>query len=209
MRTLLSRLLSLFRPRAGDEALDEEIRAHLELLAADYERRGMTPHEARLAARRAFGGTEQIKEQYRDQWGFRSLEDLRRDVAYALRTFGRNPTFSAVATATLAIGIAATTATFSVVKAVLLEPLPYQDPDRLVQIVENIPAAESLSGAAMRLSAMNQDEFEWWRSRTKTLSHMALLVPESRTMLADEGAVRLQPHACRQRCSRCWAYSRF
>ena len=77
------------------------------------------------------------------------------------------------------------------VHAVLLQPLPYDDPDRLVEIVENVPAAESPSGGAMRLSSMNQDEFDWWRRRSTTLSHMAVLITEFRTMPTSDGTVRL------------------
>jgi hypothetical protein len=82
MRTPLIRLAALVRGRPLDAALDEEVRTHLDLLAADYERRGMTPDDARLAARRAFGAVEPMKERYRDRRGMRWIEDVGRDVRY-------------------------------------------------------------------------------------------------------------------------------
>jgi ABC-type antimicrobial peptide transport system permease subunit len=109
------------------------------------------------------------------------FDDLAQDVRHGVRSFTRTPGFTTVAILTLALGIAATTAVFSVVNAVLLRPLPYRDPDRLVQIVENVPADESFSGVAVRRSSMNQDEFDWWRTRTETLSHMAVTMTETRT----------------------------
>jgi hypothetical protein len=191
VRILLARIRGAFGSGRLDADVNDEGRAHLDLLAADHERSGMTPAEAHLAARRAFGGLEPMKEAYRDRRGLPWVDDGRRDAAYAVRAFVRNPTFAAVSVLTLAVGIGATTAIFSVVNAVLLQPLPYPSPDRLVRIVANIPAAESRSGAAMRRPVMNRDEFDWWRTRTKTLSHMAAAINDTKTMITAEGTVRL------------------
>ena len=132
MRTLLSRIRALFRRSHMDEDLDADIRAHLDLLEADYTRRGATPEAARLAARRGFGGVEPMKEIYRDRRTLPWVEDLRRDVRYALRTLLRNPVFTAVAVLTLSLGIGANTALFSVVNDYLFRTLPVRQPGELV-----------------------------------------------------------------------------
>lgn len=133
-RTALSRLLSLFRRRQQDADLDDEIRTHLDLLAAEYERRGMTPGEARLAARRAFGGVQQMKETYRDRYGLRWLEDARRDVHHALRTLRRAPMFTGAAVLTMAVGLTAVVVIFAILNAFMLRPMPVDHPEELVSV---------------------------------------------------------------------------
>ena len=117
--------------------------------------------------------------------------ELRADVRYALRGFKRTPGIAAIIVLTLAIGLGATAAIFSVVNAVLLRPLPYAEPERLVQIVENVPAAESFGGIAQRRSAMNVDEFNSWRENSKTLSHIAVMQREGRTLATPDGSVQI------------------
>ena len=112
------------------------------------------------------------------------------DIRHALRQINRNRAFAAVAILTLALGIGANTAIFSIVNAILLRPLPYKHPDRLVRIVENIPPGESITGAPERTTGMSPDQFQEWRSMTKTLSGMALDVPVSMTLTGRE-SVRL------------------
>jgi len=129
-----NRLVSMFRRRRLDDELDTEIRAHLEMATAEFLRRGMSPADARAAARRSFGGVGQTKERHRDLRTFRWLEDLQWDLSFACRTLGRSPGFTSVAVLTLAIAIGACTAVYSVVEAVLLQPLDYEEPDRLVAL---------------------------------------------------------------------------
>ena len=132
LRSLAMRLGSMFRKRKLDADLDAELRAHLDALAEANIRRGMSPEEARFAARRAFGGFEQTKSLYRDQRGLPFLEALVQDLRFGLRMLAKSPGFSAVAILTLALGIGGNTAIFSYIDAWFIEPLPFPHPDRLV-----------------------------------------------------------------------------
>jgi predicted permease len=114
--------------------LDEEVRAHLDLLAADYQRRGMSPDDARDAARRAFGGVEQMKEEYRDARRGAFFEDAGRDAAYAVRALRKSPLFTATVVLTLGLGIGANTAVFTLIDALAWRTLPVRDPETLVLV---------------------------------------------------------------------------
>ena len=149
MRRVLHRVLNVFRGERSEAEVTREIAAHLALLEDEYRRRGLSPDEARLAARRALGSVAHVKDLHRDARGFPWLDDLRRDIAYGFRSLRRAPGFTAVAVLTLALGIGANTAIFSVISGVLLRPLPYRDADRLVQIFApppNIPGSTRRSG---------------------------------------------------------------
>ncbi|HZM91998.1 MAG TPA: ABC transporter permease [Vicinamibacterales bacterium] len=130
----MNRVLSLFQRRRIDADLDDEVRAHLELLASEYERRGLSAGQARLAARRAFGGIEQMKETYRDRRGLRWVEDARQDVHHALRSLRRAPVFAGASVLTLAVGLTAVTAIFAILNAFMFRPMPVDRPEELVSI---------------------------------------------------------------------------
>ncbi len=126
----------ILRPERAKSDLDAEIESHLALAAAEKRDRGATPEEARREAERDFGNQALVKDVVRDMWGWVWLESLQRDTMYALRQLRRSPGFSITAIATMAFGISAATGMFSVVDHVLLRPLPYPHPERLVTINE-------------------------------------------------------------------------
>lgn len=134
------RVWSLLHRQRLEQGLEDEMRFHVEQQAEKNRRAGMPPDEARRQALLRFGGVQQARERTRDEFRLRSLESLARDVRIGWRSLLRAPGFFFVAAATLAVGIGATTAMFSIVHGVLLRPLPYPDQERLVEIVHEVPA---------------------------------------------------------------------
>src|ERR1700730_6288568 len=132
LRIFVLRIKGRFGNSRRESELNDEVCAHLEALAEENIRRGMTPEEARYAARREFGGVERAKELYREQRGLPFLDTLLQDLRFALRTLAKRPGFAAVAILTLALGIGATTAVFIVVDRILFRSLPYPQEERLV-----------------------------------------------------------------------------
>lgn len=134
MRMLISRVLGFFRRPALNRQLEQEVRFHLEMEAEANRKRGMSSEEAVWAAKRAFGGAEQIKEIYRERRGLPTLELLLKDLRYGVRMLRRSPGFATVAIASLAFGIGANTAIFTLIDAVMLRSLPVRAPEELVSV---------------------------------------------------------------------------
>ncbi|MGH9451292.1 MAG: ABC transporter permease, partial [Terriglobia bacterium] len=129
----------LFRRARTEKQLDAELRFHVEQQIADYVATGITPEEARRRARLEFGGLDQVKEKCRDVGAARFIETLIQDVRYGLRQLRRNPGFTTVAVITLALGMGANTAIFSVIDAVMLQMLPVEKPGELMQVKTRDP----------------------------------------------------------------------
>jgi predicted permease len=156
LRRLVLRAINSLRPGRAEDELARETTAHLALLEDEFRRRGRSPEEARLAARRAFGGVEQTKDRQRDARSFVWLGDARRDVLYAARTLRKTPGFTAAAVLTLALGIGANVTIFTLLDAVVFKPLPVSAAGELLTLYENgpegIPDSSGGSGRFLRFS---------------------------------------------------------
>jgi predicted permease len=164
---LVMRCRMLFlRGRAGDQ-LHDELQYHLERQIAENIAAGMSPEEARLAALRIFGNPTALRDQTRETWSWQWLELLLRDLRYAGRTLARTPGFSVLAILVMGLGIGANVALFTVVRSVLLKPLPFKDPDRLVRLYEQssdgkFPFNDSAAGV-----------FAEWKKQARSFSDLA------------------------------------
>jgi putative ABC transport system permease protein len=180
---LKTALRALFRRSQAERELDEELQQHINRQTEQNIRLGMNPEEARLAARKVFGGVEQAKEQSRDARGLSRLDDLWQDLRYGARTFRKNPGFALVATITLALGIGANTAIFSVINGVLLQPLAFHAPDRLFMLWTDNPGWQL---GFHELPPANADLPEW-RARANSFEEVAAFQANT-AGLADDGS---------------------
>jgi putative ABC transport system permease protein len=165
LNDLLFRLRALFRRKTVEAELDDELRFHFDFTVQKYEASGLTREEALRRVRLEFGGIGQVKEECREARGVHFMEELFQDVRYGLRMLRKSPGFTAVALLTLALGIGANTAIFSVVYGVLLRPMPYKDAGGLVVLNETTPRVGQVS--------VSYPNFLDWRSGNRSFSQMA------------------------------------
>ncbi|HEX5709234.1 MAG TPA: ABC transporter permease [Pyrinomonadaceae bacterium] len=181
LRSWLARLGGLFQKERRDRELAEELEMHLQLYIDDKVQSGMTPEEARRDALIKFGSVEATKERYRERRGVPALENLIRDLRYAVRVQRRSPGFTAMAVLTLALGVGANTAIFSVVNAVLLRPLNYREPERLVMVWEELPAV------GVRRDTPAPGNFNDWKTQNRVFEDMAALEYRNYDLTGDGG----------------------
>jgi putative ABC transport system permease protein len=183
IKGVIVRLRALLRPRATDHDLDEEIRFHIELETEKNVRLGFTPQEARRRALVSFGGVQRTREAHRDVRGARWVGEAVGDARYALRTLVKSPALAIAAILTLALGIGANTAIFSAVNAVILRPLPFTDPGRLVMLWEENPDKGWHEGAVAPANALD------WREQVAAFEDVAMYNGSNgRVTLAGSGA---------------------
>jgi predicted permease len=185
LRAALARLTGLFGGSHADDELREEMQAHVEMETAENIRRGMTPDEARRQAMLASGGLTQAAEAVRAQRGVPWLETIAADIRYAWRALRHNRTFTAVVVITLALGIGANTAIFSVIRGVLLKPLPHRDGGKLVYL------RHSMEGPGGENLAFSVPEVRDLRTGAPALGGLAEFSEWTMTLQREEGAERL------------------
>jgi len=183
LREMASRLFGFLRPGRLERDMDDEIASHLEMAAAEYEQRGLDPAAARRAARRDFGAVEGVRETYREQRGLPRLESWLQDLRLAVRALGRSPGFALVAVLTVALGIGVNGAVFSLVDAVLLQPLPYPQPERLVRVFESSPSQPRFP--------VSPGNFRDYRDGTPSLESLAIYTRQDLLLTERERPERL------------------
>ena len=185
LRAALVRIAGVFTRHRADDDLREELQAHLDMETAENIRRGMNPVEARRQARLASGGIGVAADAVRDQRGLPWLERPAADIRYALRALRLSPAFTAIVVITLALGIGANTAIFSVVRGVLLKPLPHRDGDQLVYL------RHSMDGPGGESIAFSVPEVRDFRVGAPSLGGIAEFSSWTLTLQTQEGAVRI------------------
>src|SRR5271168_3107236 len=159
------------RAAKRDADLERELLSDLELEEEEHRERGLSAEEARSAARCAFGNTTLIREQTRAVWSWVWMERLVRDVKYGTRTLLRSPEFAIVSVLVMALGIGATTSLFTIVRAVLLRPLPFRDPSRLVMLYEHFRQNTGGDG----FNTVAPGDYRDWRSQSRDFEDLAAM----------------------------------
>ncbi len=171
----------MFGRRAAGVQLDEELRFHLERQVAENVAAGMSADEARYAALRTFGNPALLREQTRDKWSWRGAEQFLREIRYGIRTLRRTPSFAMIAVLVMALGIGANVALFTVVRSVILKPLPFKDPDRLMMLYEsNLKDERDYNVVAGGVYAE-------WKNHNQTFSNLALVLDSGYSLSASGG----------------------
>jgi macrolide transport system ATP-binding/permease protein len=170
--TIPLRLRSLFRRRQVDQELDDELRDHVERKTDEYVAKGISPQEARRQAFREMGGIEQRKEQCRDTRRVNWLQDLLQDLRFGLRMLRKSPGFAAVAILTLALGIGANTAIFTLVNAVMLQSLPVRNPSELYRLGNDNFKCCVMSGLEGRYTLFSKALYDQLRDNTPEFSEL-------------------------------------
>ena len=158
--------------RKRDADLERELQSDLELEEEEQRERGLSPEQARHAALRAFGNPTLIREHTRAVWSWNALENLLRDLRISVRTLFRSPGFSLIAVLVMALCIGAATSLFTVVRSVLLRPLPFRDPERLVMIYEHF-RDPSMNAQQFNYNAVAPADYYDWRAQTHGFEDMA------------------------------------
>jgi predicted permease len=186
-RQIRSRVFALGHKQALDSEMDEEMRSHLEMLTAQKVDAGMSAEEARRAALQQFGWLNSIQEDCRETRAFAWLDHLLQDVRFALRMLRKNLGFTALAGLTLALGIGANTALFSVIDGVLLKPLPFPEHERLVTLWESNP------GQGIEQQQVSPPTFEDWQRQSKAFEQMAFWTgPADLNLLTGDGSEKIR-----------------
>lgn len=182
LRRWVARLSALLHGRDEDR-LRAEVEEHLALLTDEFVRAGLAPEEARRQAALKFGAVEAMKEDYRDQAGVPFVDNLRRDVKFALRQLGKNPGFACTAILVLAVGLGASVAIFAFVDAALIQPLPYPNPSRLVHVTETIVMSPR--------AWLSYPDYLDWKARNHSFSSFDVYNGQSMIISTPSGGARV------------------
>src|SRR5215471_6663972 len=176
LRRLKMKLRALFDKTRMESELDRELRFHLDREIEKNLQGGLRFEEARTVALRSFGGVERVKEETRDVRGLRRVETAWQDLRYGLRVLKKNPGFAAVAILTVALGIGANTAIFSIINAVLLRPLPYDQPGRLMVVMDSLPTV------GFPRTGLSQLEYIRLRQESRSFEGLSVATLQGRTL---------------------------